>query len=30
MEKIIRKCIDVKSENRPDIYKLIKMIDNLP
>lgn len=29
LEKIIRKCVDVKPENRPDIYKLIKMIDKL-
>ena len=29
LEKIIRKCVDIKPDNRPDIYKLIKMIDKL-
>ena len=29
LEKIIRKCVDVKPENRPDIYKLIKMVNKL-
>jgi serine/threonine-protein kinase len=29
LEKIIRKCVDIKPEKRPDIYKLIKMINKL-
>ena len=29
LEKIIRKCVDIKPDNRPDIFKLIKMIDKL-
>ena len=29
LEKIIRKCVDIKPDNRPDIYKLIKMVDKL-
>lgn len=29
LEKIIRKCVDIKPDNRPDIYKLIKIVDKL-
>jgi serine/threonine protein kinase len=29
LEKIIRKCVDIKPDNRPDIFKLIKMFDKL-
>ena len=28
LEKIIRKCVDINPNNRPDIYKLIKILDN--
>ena len=28
LEKIIRKCVDINPNNRPDIYKLIKIFDN--
>ena len=27
VEKIIRKCVNINPNNRPDIYKLIKMFD---
>ena len=27
LEKIIRKCVNINPNNRPDIYKLIKMFD---
>ena len=30
MEKIIRKCVVINPDKRPDIYKLLKMVQKLP